>query len=183
MKIRNTSTKPSGAIISFGVIVAICAVVAITRADAVIVTTAQSVHLAPIRPAVIFTVNPGQTARINVIAPTQTYWGDWASRRMLLGFDVYRSNGTSPRLVGDTTCAKYHMVERKACEVMLTPGEAASFDFAVPSDGVATQISPVFSLEGNDADGALRSGDLVPTIEMREGGRTTGILLLPAVQR
>lgn len=160
--------------ISLGVIIAICAVVAIRRAGAVI---------AIIRPAVIFTVNPGQTARINVIGPTQGSWNNVAGRRILLGFDVYRANETTPRATGDTACVKYHMIERQACEAMLTPGEAASFDFAVPSDGVATQISPVFSLEGNDAVGALRSGELIPTIEMREGGRTTGFLVLPAVQR
>ncbi len=174
MKSWSTSTRLISAMISLGVIITICAMAAIRRAGAVI---------AIIRPAVIFTVNPGQTARINVIGPTQGNWSSRGGRRMLLGFDVYRANETSPRSVGDTACVKYHMIERQACEVTLTPGEAASFDFAVPSDGVATQISPVFSLEGNDAVGGLRSGELVPTIEMREGGRTTGFLVLPAIQR
>jgi hypothetical protein len=173
MKIWNTSTRLISAMISLGIVITIWAVVAIRRADAVI---------AIIRPAVIFTVNPGQTARINVIGPTQFAWSSGTARRMLLGFDVYRANETSPRSVGDTACAKYHMIERQACEVMLTPGEAASFDFAVPSDGVATQISPVFSLEGNNAVGGLKSGELIPTIEMLEGGRTTGFLMLPAIQ-
>ncbi len=149
MKSWSTSTRLISAMISLGVIITICAMAAIRRAGAVI---------AIIRPAVIFTVNPGQTARINVIGPTQGNWSSRGGRRMLLGFDVYRANETSPRSVGDTACVKYHMIER------------------------ATQISPVFSLEGNDAVGGLRSGELVPTIEMREGGRTTGFLVLPAIQ-
>lgn len=156
------------------IITVICAMVAIRRASAVI---------AIIRPAVIFTVNPGQTARINVIAPTQYSWSTGISRRMLLGFDVYKANEIAPSSAAASACAKYHMVERQSCEVTLAPGEAASFDFAVPADGVATQISPVFSLEGNGSVGALRTGDLVPSIEFREGGRTTGFVMLPAVQQ
>lgn len=105
---------------------------------------------------------------------------------MLLGFDVYRISETNPRTVGvaaDTVCVKYHMVERQACEVTISPGEAASFDFAVPSDGVATQISPVFSFSGNDSNRGQMSNDFIPTIEMRESGRTTQLLLLPAIQK
>jgi hypothetical protein len=75
------------------------------------------------------------------------------------------------------------MVERQTCEVTISPGEAASFDFAVPSDGVATQISPVFSFEGNNSNRSDNSDDFIPTIEMRESGRTTQLQLLPAVQR
>jgi len=153
----------------------ICVVVSIRRADAVI---------AIIRPAVIFTVNPGQTARIHVIPSPEISWNSGRSQRMLLGFDVYRISETNPRSVGGApdACVKYHMIERQACEVTISPGEAASFDFAVPADGVATQISPVVSFEGNDSNRG-RSNDLIPTIEMREGGRTTELLLLPAVQR
>ena len=103
---------------------------------------------------------------------------------MVLGFDIYRVSEPGPRAAGtDTSCVKYHMTERQSCEVTISPGEAASFDFAVPSDGVATQISPVFSFEGNDSNRAQVSNDFVPTVEMREGGRTTQLLLLPAVQK
>ena len=104
---------------------------------------------------------------------------------MLLGFDVYRIS-ENPRSVGNAvspSCIKYHMVERQACEVTISPGEAASFDFTVPADGVATQISPVFSFEGNDSDRGQISNDFIPTIEMREGGRATQLLLLPPVQK
>lgn len=101
----------------------------------------------------------------------------------MLGFDLYRNSEVTPRQVGDTTCARYHMIERQSCEVTLAPGQAASFDFAVPSDGVATQISPVVSVESDDAIGAVATGDLVPTIEFLESGRTTGLVFLPAVQR
>ena len=163
-----------GVLIAVGAIMTICVVVSIRRADAVI---------AIIRPSVIFTVNPGQTARIHVIPSPDYNWNSGRSQRMLLGFDVYRIS--DPRSVGGPpdTCVKYHMIERQACEVTISPGEAASFDFAVPSDGVATQISPVFSFEGNDSNHGLRFNDFIPTIEMREGGRTTELLLLPAVQR
>jgi hypothetical protein len=165
-----------GVLIAVSAIITIYFVVSIRRADAVI---------AIIRPAVIFTVNPGQTARIHVIPSPDYVWSAGTSQRMSLGFDVYRISETNPRSVGsgDPSCAKYHMIERQSCEVTIRPGEAASFDFAVPSNGVATQISPVFSLEGNDPGGRPRVNDFVPTIEMREGGRTTGLLLLPAVQR
>ena len=172
MKDLNRRKRVIGVVLSL-VIIATCAVVATRRAGAII---------AVLRPAVIFTVNPGQTARLNVIGPSQNNWSTGASRRMLLGFDVYRRNGVMPSQVDETSCAKYHMVERQSCEVTLRPGEAASFDFSVPSDGVPTQISPVFSIEASDAVDAVRTGDLVPTIEFREGGRTTGFLVLPAVQ-
>lgn len=163
-----------GVLLTLTVIIMACVFVALRRVGAVI---------AIIRPAVIFTVSPGQTARLNVVGPTEGTWTSGKSRRMLLGFDVYLTNEQLPRSPGDTSCAKYHMVQRQACEVMLGPGEAASFDFSVPADGTPTQISPVFSLEEADSVGAVRSGDLVPTIEMREGGRTTGLLLVPAVQQ
>jgi hypothetical protein len=163
-----------GVLIAVGVITTIGVVVSIRRAEAVI---------AIIRPAVIFTVNPGQTARIHVIPSPDYSWSSGRSQRMLLGFDVYRISETNPRSGGDTSCVKYHMIERQACEVTISPGEAASFDFSVPSDGVATQVSPVFSFEDNDSNRGLRSNDFIPTIEMRESGRTTGLLLLPAVQR
>jgi hypothetical protein len=136
-----------------------------------------------LRPAVIFTVNPGQTARISVVGPTQGNWTPGRTRSMLLGFDVYHATGTIPRSLTDSSCVKYHMIERQACQVDLAPGEAASFDFAVPSEGAATQISPVFLVDGNDAGGALRSTDLMPTLELRDGGRTTGLVVLPAVQQ
>lgn len=166
-----------GVLICVGVIATICGVVSIRRADAVI---------AIIRPAVIFTVNPGQTARIQVIPSPDYVWGSSRSQRMLLGFDVYRISETNPRTVGSeavTACVKYHMIERQACEVTISPGEAASFDFAVPSDGVATQISPVFSFTGNDPNRRQISNDFIPTIEMHESGRTTQLLLLPAIQK
>jgi len=164
-----------GVVIALAAITTICIVVSIRRAEAVI---------AIIRPAVIFTVNPGQTARIHVIPSPDYVWSSGRSQRMLLGFDIYRISETNPRSVSsaaDPACVKYHMIERQSCVVSISPGEAASFDFAVPSDGVATQISPVFSFEGNDLNRV--SNDFVPTIEMLEGGRTTQLLLLPAIQR
>ena len=174
MKDLNRRKRVIGVIVSLGIIIAICGVVATRRAGAII---------AVLRPAVIFTVNPGQTAQLNVISPTQNDWSTGASRRMRLGFDVYRRTEVMPSQVNETSCAKYHMVERQSCEVTLRPGEAASFDFSVPADGVPTQISPVFSIEANAAVGAVTTGDLVPTIEFREGGRTTGFLVLPAAQQ
>jgi len=159
-----------GVLIAVVLISAICGVVFIRRADAVI---------AIIRPAVIFTVNPGQTARIHVIPSPDYVWSSGRSQRMLLGFDVYRLSET--RSSGGGSCVKYHMVERQTCEVTISPGEAASFDFAVPVGAVATQISPVFSFEGNDSNRG--SNDFVPTIEIQENGRTTQLVFLPAVQR
>jgi hypothetical protein len=171
MKSLNRSNRLVSAVICLGIIVVICVAIAVRRAGAVI---------AIIQPAVIFTVNPGQTARINVVGPTQFTWSTGATRRMVLGVDVYRNDA---RQAGDPSCARYHMVERQACEVVLAPGQAASFDFSVPSDGVSTQVSPVVLVESNDAIGAANTGDLISTVEFREGGRTTGIVFLPAVQR
>ena len=173
MKSLNRSTRVVTAVICLGIMVAICAVIAVRRAGAVVASA---------QPSVIFTVNPGQTVRINVVGPTQYTWSTGSNRRMVLGFDVYRNNDV-PLPTGDTSCARYHMVQRQACEVVLAPGQAASFDFALPSDGVATQISPVVLVDSNDAVGAVNTGDLVPTIEFREAGRTTGLVFLPAVQR
>jgi len=173
---KNRRRRIIGVLIAAGAITTICGIVSIRRADAVI---------AIIRPAVIFTVNPGQTARIHVIPSPDYNWSTGRSQRMLLGFDVYRIS-ENPRSVAsavNTSCVKYHMVERQACEVTISPGEAASFDFAVPADGVTTQISPVFSFEANDSDRGQLTNDFVPTIEMREGGRTTEVVLLPAVQK
>jgi len=62
---KNRRRRIIGVLIAAGAITTICGIVSIRRADAVI---------AIIRPAVIFTVNPGQTARIHVI-PSRTIIG------------------------------------------------------------------------------------------------------------
>ena len=62
---KNRRRRIIGVLIAAGAITTICGIVFIRRADAVI---------AIIRPAVIFTVNPGQTARIHVI-PSRTIIG------------------------------------------------------------------------------------------------------------
>lgn len=61
MKDLNRRKRVIVVVLSLVIIIATCAVVATRRAGAII---------AVLRPAVIFTVNPGQTARLNVIGPS-----------------------------------------------------------------------------------------------------------------
>ena len=141
----------------------------------------------------------GQTARLNVVNlrrqpppepdspppdPDQPPPDpDRHARRVRLAFDIYVSPPPEPDALSCST--RYRFLRRESCDVLLRPGEAASFDFtAVAGTKVAASIH---SLGGPDT----RAGDPIPTerltpephlapmLEVREGTRT--LFVVPGV--
>jgi hypothetical protein len=66
------------------------------------------------------------------------------------------------------------MIERQACQVTLTSGEAASFD--VNGDGVSSFQPVIMTSDGN-------AKDLLITFEVTEGGRIVTAVGIPTVQK
>ncbi len=131
----------------------------------------------------------GQTARLNVVnllrslPPDPGTPGDPSrARRARLAFDIYGIH--DPEDLPDPSCVtRYRFLRRESCDVMLMPGEAASFDFTA-AEGTKVAAS-IHSLGGSDT----REGDerltpephLAPTLEVHEGART--IFVVPGVAK
>ena len=118
----------------------------------------------------VLSLAPGQTARLNVVNPVLAAPPDPDSpaRRVRLAFDIYFQappdpDSPTPRL------NNLRFLRRVSRDVMLRPGEAASFDFTAPAGG--TPISAVM-LGGPDTSPSIGNPDIVPTLEVMEGGRT-----------
>lgn len=129
----------------------------------------------------------GQTARLNVVNRLRslpnpdTPGGPSRARRVRMTFDIYVHTGPQPE--APSCVARYRFLRRESCDVMLMPGEAASFDFtAVENTKVAAFIS---ALGGPDTrEGEARTTPephLVPTLEVHEGERT--IFVVPGVAK
>ncbi len=132
----------------------------------------------------------GQTARLNVVIGNPAFIGNpdvreadpRLARRVRFAFDIYGIE--DPENLPDPSCTtRYHFLRRESCDVVLMPGEAASFDFTATE---GTKVSPsIHSLGGP----VTREGEpqltpephLAPTLELREGTRT--IFVLPAVAK
>ena len=143
----------------------------------------------------------GQTARLNVVnlrsqpppepdspppdpdQPPPDPENPSRIQRVRLSFDIYVSPPPEPDAPACVT--RYRFLRRESCDVVLRPGEAASFDFVAAEDvKVAASIS---SLGGPDT----RAGDPIPTerltpephlapmLEVREGTRT--LFVVPGV--
>lgn len=141
----------------------------------------------------------GQTARLNVVNlrrqpppepdspppdPDQPPPDpDRHARRVRLAFDIYVSPPPEPDAPACIT--RYRFLRRESCDVVLRPGEAASFDFTAAAD---TKVAAsIHSLGGPDT----RAGDPIPTerltpephlapmLEVREGVRT--LFVVPSV--
>jgi hypothetical protein len=132
----------------------------------------------------------GQTARLNVVIgnPEVTPGEVRLARRVRLAFDVYVQDDedfpdcggiipTPPCLI------RYRFLRRESRDVELMPGQAASFNFQTSA---AAKINPsVHMLGGPDTNpGEERrtpEPHLAPTLEVREGARTT--FVVPAVAK
>jgi hypothetical protein len=139
----------------------------------------------------------GQTARLNVVnlrsqpppepdspppdpdQPPPDPENPSRIQRVRLSFDIYVSPPPEPDAPSCIT--RYRFLRRESCDVVLRPGEAASFDFTAVAD--AKVAASIHSLGGPDT----REGDrqltpephLTPILEVREGTRT--LFVVPAV--
>ena len=132
----------------------------------------------------------GQTARLNVVnlrrqppPEPDSPPPDPETLRVRLAFDVYVSPPPEPDAPACIT--RYRFLRRESCDVVLRPGEAASYDFTALAD--AKVAASIQSLGGPDT----RAGDPIPTekltpephlaqmLEVREGTRT--LFVVPGV--
>jgi hypothetical protein len=169
------------------------ALVALAAGLAVITTTWQTRQVQAIQDSEDFPsdfgfidLGAGQTARLNVVNilrqsqnPPPEPEDPTHVRRVRLAFDIYSQPPPEPD--APSCVARYRFLRRESCDVVLMPGEAASFDFTA-AEGMKVAAS-IRSLGGPDT----REGDsrltpephLAPMLEVREGART--IFVVPAV--
>jgi hypothetical protein len=123
----------------------------------------------------------GQTARLNVVnlrrqpppepdSPPPD--PERLARRVRLAFDIYVSPPPDPDAPSCVT--QYRFLRRESCDVVLRPGEAASFDFLAAQD--MKVAASIHSLGGPDTreggDKLTPEPHLSPILEVREGLRT-----------
>ncbi|SRR6266536_403208 len=121
-------------------------------------------------------LNPGQVARLNVfslrINETQTGANQSQSdaeearpRRITIAFDVYAPGAANGRAApSDTSCpTPLQFVNRKSCEIVLSRGNAVTWDFTAPSEGAVVRavVNP-----------ALFDPHIISSLEIMEVGRT-----------
>jgi len=130
----------------------------------------------------------GQTARLNVVNLRRSPPPDGDNpppetdaQRVRLSFNIYIQPPPEPEAPSCLT--RYRFLRRESCDVVLMPGEAASFDFTA-AEGMKVAAS-IHSLGGPDT----REGEaqitpephLAPMLEVREGART--IFVVPGVAK
>ena len=169
------------------------ALIALAAGLTVITTTWQTQQVQAIQDSEDFPsdfgfidLGAGQTARLNVVNilrqsqnPPPQPEDPTHVRRVRLAFDIYFQPPPEPD--APSCVARYRFLRRESCDVVLMPGEAASFDFTA-AEGMKVAAS-IRSLGGPDT----REGDsqltpephLAPMLEVREGART--IFVVPAV--
>ena len=124
----------------------------------------------------LISLGAGQTARLNVLlgGPDTTPGGERGAR-ITLGFDIYAigdvENSPDPTSPPDTL-NNLRFVRRESRVVVLKPGEGAFLDFSAPEGG--THISAVM-LVAPDASRAIGNPDIMPTLELMEGGSPISI--------
>lgn len=133
----------------------------------------------------------GQTARLNIVnlrrqpppdpdSPPPEPDSDPAhARQVRLSFDIYFQPPPEPDAPACIT--RYRFLRRESCDVVLMPGEAASFDFNAAEDmKVAASIRSLGGPDTREGGGGLTpEPHLAPMLEVREGART--IFVVPAV--
>ena len=135
----------------------------------------------------------GQTARLNVVLgnrcvvpggfgnPCIVPGDPRRARRVRFAFDIY----VSPPPDGDppSCITRYRFLRRELCDVVLMPGEAASFDFtAVEGTKVAASIHSLGGPDTREGGSQLTpEPHLAPMLEVREGART--IFVVPGVAK
>lgn len=135
----------------------------------------------------------GQTARLNFVnirrspppdpdtppPEPDTPPPDPDAQRVRLSFDIYVSPPPEPEAPSCVT--RYRFLRRESCDVVLMPGEAASFDFtAVDNTKVAASISSLGGPDTREGSNQLTpEPHLAPMIEVREAART--VFVVPGV--
>lgn len=185
MKTRNTFTS-------------VLAVIALVTLVAVIIAAWQTRQVQAVQDSEDFPsdfgfieLSAGQTARLNVVIgnPNEIPGVPPLARRIRLAFDVYvEDEENSPNCGGivpvPPCLIRYRFLRRESAEVVLRPGQAASFDFLAPA---ATKINASVNFVDNpdtrDQEPRRRTPEphLTPTLEVRESART--IFVVPAVAK
>lgn len=121
----------------------------------------------------------GQTARLSVanpvlIAPPEP---DAPARRVQIAFDIYGisdPNDSPDPISPDDTLRLTHLrfLARQSRVVRLKPGEAASLDFVASADGTYISAVMVGDVEHSPDPNRRAQPDIVPTLEVMQGGRT-----------
>ena len=132
-------------------------------------------------------VAAGEAARLNVVNLLRQPPPDDGSpppddghtRRLRLAFDIYVTPPPEPDAPSCIT--RYRFLRRESCDVVLIPGEAASFDFTAAQDmKVAASIRSLGGPDTREGDSQLTpEPHLAPMLEVREGART--LFVVPGV--
>lgn len=98
-------------------------------------------------------------------------------QRVRLSFDIYIQPPPEPDAPSCVT--RYRFLRRESCDVVLRPGEAASFDFTAGADmKVAASIRSLGGPDTREGGSQLTpEPHLAPMLEVREGART--LLVVP----
>ena len=128
----------------------------------------------------------GQTARLNVMnlrrtppPEPDTPPPDPDAQLVRLSFDIYVSPPPDPEAPSCVT--RYRFLRRESCDVVLMPGEAASFDFTATDNAkVAASISSLGGPDTREGSSQLTpEPHLAPMLEVREAART--VFVVPGV--
>ena len=186
MKTRNTFMKA-------------LALIALAAGLVVIITTWQARQVQALQDSEDFPsdfgfidLGAGQTARLNVVNIRRSPPPDGDSpppdpenlrhpQRVRLSFDIYVQpppDGDAPSCV-----TRYRFLRRESCDVTLSPGEAASFDFtAAEGTKVAASIHSLGGPDTREGGNQLTpEPHLAPMLEVREAART--IFVVPGVAK
>ena len=137
----------------------------------------------------------GQTARLNVVNLVRQPPPDGDSpppdpdvpgnrnhaRRVRLAFDIYVQPPPDPD--SPSCITRYRFLRRESCDVLLMPGEAASFDFTAAADvKVAASIHSLGGPDTREGGSQLTpEPHLAPMLEVREAART--VFVVPGVAK
>ena len=168
MRIKNISIKLVGVLIALGVSLVVATLWATTRTNASSAGGTTTFGT--------FTWGVTQRGRLIVTAPSSGQWSSGRAGEVVLGFDVFRPNtDVSAGQQPSGSCVKWHMIERQACQVSLSSGEAASID--VNGDGISSFQALVMTT------GDVNGKDLMITLEVMEGDRVVTAVGVPAIQK
>jgi hypothetical protein len=142
----------------------------------------------------------GQTARLSVVnlrlnpppepdnPPPEPENVSGLTLRVRLAFDIFMQPPPEPDDPAGATLAqscisRYRFLRRESCDVVLSPGEAASFDYTAPAGAqVAASINAIGNPDTREGDARLTpEPHLAPTLQVREGTRT--IFVVPGVAK
>src|SRR5436190_1631886 len=106
----------------------------------------------------VTTLARGETMRANIVAFQEVDQRPGAKKKHHKMHVKFHTYGKSPRglAIADGSlaaemCTTSEIVAEQSCDVDIEDGQAASFDFVVPSDAAEVQVRPVF--EEADASG------------------------------